>query len=146
MREDEGKDYAAKVKARVFCHYHVSRLALARKLDEVDKKPCERCVAYSQRVFSMVRKWEEGCNNVEELCELIAIDKMVKIMPRKIATRVKERNPGCLNEASELADNVWESLDWKYDMVQNKDKVLKGIDKGVKRYNNKSKPKDTHLY
>ena len=26
-------------------------------------------------------------------------------------------------------------------MVQNKDKVLKGIDKGVKRYNNESKPR-----
>ena len=94
--------------------------------------PGERWVACGQRVFSTVRRWAEGCKNVEELCDLIAMDKMVKIMPRKIATRVKERNPGCLNEASELADNVWESLDWKYDMVQNRDKALKGNDKGVK--------------
>ena len=90
--------------------------------------------------------WAEGYKNVEELCDLIAMDKMVKIMPRKIATRVKERNPGCLDEASELADNVWESLDWKYDMVQNKDKASKGNDKGVKRYSNESKPKAAHLY
>ena len=94
------------MKTRLFRHYHVSRLALVRKLDEVDKKPGERWVTYSQRVFSMVRRWAEGCKNVEELCELIAIDKMVKIMPRKIATRVKERNPGRLDEASELTDNV----------------------------------------
>ena len=62
------------------------------------------------------------------------MDKMVKIMPRKIGTWVKERNPGGLDEASELADNVWVSLDWKYDMVLNKDKALKGNDKGVNRY------------
>ena len=145
LREDERRDYA-KVKARPFRHYHVSRLTLARKLDEVDSTPGERWVACGQRVFSMVRRWAEGCKNVEELCDLIAMDKMVKIMPRKIATRVKERNPGCLDEASELADNVWESLDWKYDMVQNKDKALKGNDKGVKRFSNESKPKGTHLY
>ena len=51
-----------------------------------------------------------------------------------------------MDEASELADNVWESLDWKYDMVQNKDKALKGNDKGVKRNSNESKPKATYLY
>ena len=121
------------MKARLFCHYHVNHLTLARKLDEVDSKPGERWVTRSQRVFSMVRRWAEGCKNVEELCDLIAMDKMVKIMPRKIATRVKERNPGRLDEASELADNVWESLDWKYDMVQNKDKALKGNDKGEQK-------------
>ena len=59
---------------------------------------------------------------------------------------MKERNPEGLDEASELADNVWESLDGKYDIVQNKDKALKGNDKGVKRYNNENKPKATHLY
>ena len=31
-------------------------------------------------------------------------------------------------------------------MVQNKDKALKGNDKGVKRFNNESKPKAPHFY
>ena len=89
------------MKARLFHHYHVSRSALALKLDEVDRKPGERLVACGQRVFSMVRRWAKGCKNVEELCDLIAMDIMVKIMVRKIVTMVKERNPGRLDEASE---------------------------------------------
>ena len=55
----ERKDYA-KVKARLFRHYHVSHLTVARKLDEVDRKLGERWVIYGQKVLSMVSRWAEG--------------------------------------------------------------------------------------
>ena len=48
------------MKARLFRHYHVSHLTVARKLDEVDRKLGERWVVYGQKVLSMVSRWAEG--------------------------------------------------------------------------------------
>ena len=59
------------------------------------------------------------------MCELFTLDKLLKIMPRRIAAKVKEKRPEVLEETAEWADDIWESLDWWYEVVPNKEKVKK---------------------
>ena len=59
------------------------------------------------------------------MCELFTLDKLLKIMPRQIAVKVKEKRPEVLEETAEWADDIWESLDWRYEVVPNKEKVKK---------------------
>ena len=99
-------DWKTKVKARLFKDYRVSCLNLSCRLDEIVRKPGERWVTCGQRVLNFVRRWIEGRKTVKEMCELIAMEKLMKIMPKQIAVKVKERKPKTLEQALYWADDV----------------------------------------
>ena len=67
-------------------------------------------------------KWTSDCKSVDEVCELFAMDRLLKIMPKQIAIKVKEKKPNALETAAEWADDIWESLEWRYEVVPSKDK------------------------
>ena len=117
----EDRRIVAKVTERLLKHYHVSRMTFARKIDDLERKPGERWVPCAQRLLGLMRRWTSDCKSVEEACESFVMDRLMKIMPKQIAIKVKEKKPDALETAAEWADDIWESLEWKYD-VPSKDK------------------------
>ena len=103
-KEDQG-DYF-KVREKLFKYFHVSQMIYSHVIDELERKPGERWVACAQRILGLVKRWCSHCETVEEVCELLAFDKLLKIMPRQIAVKVKEKRPG---------------LDWQNEVIPNKD-------------------------
>ena len=57
-------------------------MTFSRMIDELERKPGERWVACTQRISRLVERWSSHCETVEEVCELFALDKLLKIMPR----------------------------------------------------------------
>ena len=100
-------------------------MTFSRMIDELERKPGERWVACAQRILRLVKRWSSHCETVEEVCELFALNKLLKIMPRQIAVKVKEGRPEVLEKTAEWADDIWNSLDWRYEVIPNKDKVKK---------------------
>ena len=124
MKKEEQSVYC-KVREKLYKHFHVSQMTFSRMIDEFERKPGERWVACAQRILRLVKKWSSQCKTVEEVCELFTLDKLLKIMTKQIAVKVKEKRPEVLEETAEWADNIRESLDWRYEVVPNKEKVKK---------------------
>ena len=96
-------------------------MTFSRMIDEWERKPGERWVACAQRILRLVKRWSSHCETVEEVHELFALDKLLKIMPRKIAVKVKEKRPEVLEKTAKWADHIWDSLDWRYEVIPNKE-------------------------
>ena len=60
-------------------------------------------------------KWLDGCEKVEDVIELLAIDPIMKMMPRPIANHVQDRCPKKLDEATAIADDFVRTRGLNYD-------------------------------
>ena len=141
-KEDQG-DYL-RVREKLFKYFHVSQMTFSRMIDELERKPGERWVACGQRILRLVKRWSSHCETIEEVCELFTLDKLLKIMPRQIAVKVKEKRPEVLEKTAEWADDIWDSLDWRYEVMPNKDKVKK-LHKFVKPLQSESSFKHSNV-
>ena len=92
----------------------------------------------------MVKRWSSHCETVEEVCELFALDKLLLIMPRQIAVKVKEKRPEVLEKTTEWADDIWDGLDWRYEVIPTKDNVKK-LHKFVKPLQSESSFKHSNV-
>ena len=76
------------------------------RMDLLARKPGERWMGCGWRLLNLISKWTEHCETVKDIRNLIAAEKMVWLMPRQIATRVRKRKP-ILEEAAQWADDYW---------------------------------------
>ena len=92
------------MREKLFKYFHVSQMIFSCMIDELERKPGERWVACAQ-ILRLVKRWSSHCETVEQVCELFALDKLLKIMPRQIAVMVKEKRPEVLEKTAEWADD-----------------------------------------
>ena len=120
LNATDRKDYD-KVKKALFRHFQVSRATYGRKIDELARKSGERWSGCARRHFNLIKRWGEGCKSADDVFNRIVSDKLLKIMPRTISSKVKERRPDTLEDTAQWADDSWESLGWNYDILPNGD-------------------------
>ena len=48
--------------------------------------------------------------------------KLLRELPKQISSKVKEQKPENLMQAAKWADDIWEGMDWNYQVVQGKNK------------------------
>ncbi len=106
-------------------HFCITREDYKQKIDEISWMPGEHWMECGRRILRLVQGWTKHCKSVEELREWFAADCLLRIMPRQIASRVRERRPDKLEDTAQWADDYWVSLNWDYRIVPNANKQSK---------------------
>ena len=116
MKKEDQRDYL-KAREKLFKYFHVSQMTFSGMIDDLERKTGERWVACAQRILRLVKRLSSLCQTVEEVCESFALEKLLIIMPRQTAVKVKEKRPDVLEKTAEWADDIRDSLDWWYEVI-----------------------------
>ena len=93
MESEDRKNYDS-LKEALYAHYNVSKETYRRKMEQLRRKSGESWTVCGKRYKSLVRKWISGCETVENIVELLAVDAIRRLMPvlwlimSKIITRL----------------------------------------------------------
>ena len=117
MESEDRKNYDS-LKEALYAHYNMNKETYRRKMEQLRRKLGESWTVCGKRYKSLVRKWISGCETVEDIVELLAVDAITRLMPRPVANHVKDRSPTALAEATKLADDFIRNRGWNYDQLE----------------------------
>ena len=105
------------VKSALFCHYRVTQSTYRQKIDQLKRKSGETWTVCGRRLLNLMKRWAANCNSVEEVLDLMAMDHISKLIPRQIATWVRDRSPASLDEATTWVDDFINNRGWNWDVL-----------------------------
>ena len=117
IESEDRKNYDS-LKEALYAHYNVSKETYCRKMEQLRRKSGESWTVCGKRYKSLVRKWISGCETVEGIVELLAVDAITRLMPRPVANHVKDHSLTALAEATKLADEFIRNRGWNYDQSE----------------------------
>ena len=117
------QDYVS-LKGALFGHYRITRETYWQKMDQFRQKTEETWSMCARRYNNLAIKWVGNCTTVTEVLELVSTDAHLKLMPRQMATRVRDGNPKTLEAAANLADDFVIIWGWTYNAVTESDRSV----------------------
>ena len=110
------------LKGTLFGHYRITRETYRQKMDQFRRKTEETWSMCARRHNNLAIKWTGGCTTVTEVLELVSTDALLKLMPRQMATHVRDGKPKTLEAAANLADDFVITRGWTYNVVTESDR------------------------
>ena len=81
------------LKGALFGHYRIPKETYRQKMDQFRWKTEETWSMCARRHNNLAIKWVGGCITGTEVLELVSTDALLKLMPRQMATHVRDGNP-----------------------------------------------------
>ena len=104
LNGDQAAQYVD-VKKAILRRYNINEETYRERFRAARRKEEEGYAELALRLQDLLRKWMEGCDTVEAVCEKILVEQMLNAMPVELKIWVGERKPTSGEEAARLADN-----------------------------------------
>ena len=104
LSEAASKDYTT-VKETILKYFNIGITTYRNRFKAAKMKENESAQEFSTRLSDLFTKWSSACSNMDELRQLILVDKFVSDLPPHIRSWVWDKKPATLAAAAELYDD-----------------------------------------
>ena len=105
------------VKKAILKQYNISEETYRERFRLARMKEGEGYAELNLRLQDLLRRWFEGCDSIDAVCEKVLVEQLLNAMPAELKVWVGERKPTTGEEAARLAD----------DYVQARHRVDRGL-------------------